>query len=559
MSASRHLLTVVRGCRHGLRVIATSTPLRLGVFGLLALVATWNCLSAANAVNDFRDAHFHSHYESFAVASITRFHQAPLWDPYYCGGMYLLGGLQPRFVSPTLLLSIVFGERRGEAVTAFVMLIVGLEGTFRYARSRGGTSFAALLAAPVFGLLGMFALSNALGWVNFYAFELLPWAALGLRRAMRGQVSGIIVAASSLAWCVGFGGTYAAPMAALWCAFEVIDTVVIRLRNREGRRVGAAVRAAVVVGSLALGLSAFHLWPVMETIRETPRIIGGAPGTTARAMLRMLFVPVGGDHDEGAFFVGAFALPAVALGLWRLRSIAPVIGLATSIWLAAGYAVKPSLFAAMRALPVYETLRCPERFLILAALFASVLAARGITTMEALARLPQVRFRRPPSKSRPALAATLCAIGAIGLMIDVGPLVAQHLLQASARSMIAPPSEALSERSFHQARGNRWELLQYMPMNRGSLSCYEGYPVPQSTKLRGDLGAEEYLQDPGAGTVAETRWSPNEIDLEVALDRPTRLLVNQIFTRAGARAWGRSRATRGSWRWTCLPASTASS
>ncbi len=64
-------------------------------------------------------------------------------------------------------------------------------------------------------------------------------------------------------------------------------------------------------------------------------------------------------------------------------------------------------------------------------------------------------------------------------------------------------------------------------MNRGVLSCWDAYPVPQSPLLRGDLAEEQQLDPPGAGTLSPARWSPNRLDFDVSLTRPARLVVNQ--------------------------------
>src|SRR5580692_3858084 len=159
MSPARHLLRFVGTTYGTARYVARHTPLRMALFASLAMAAAWTLLSTAGSLNEFRDAHVLSHYEVAAREAVTRWHQAPLWDPYYCGGMYMLGTPQARYVSPTFLLTLVFGVTRGEALTAFAMLIVGLEGTYRYTRDRGATRFGALLAAPVFALGGIFATS----------------------------------------------------------------------------------------------------------------------------------------------------------------------------------------------------------------------------------------------------------------------------------------------------------------------------------------------------------------------------------------------------------------
>ena len=64
-------------------------------------------------------------------------------------------------------------------------------------------------------------------------------------------------------------------------------------------------------------------------------------------------------------------------------------------------------------------------------------------------------------------------------------------------------------------------------MSRGSLSCWDAYPIPQSTLLRSDLPAEEYLVEPSAGSVRRTLWSPHRIDLAADLQKPARVRINQ--------------------------------
>jgi hypothetical protein len=543
MPAARHLLNAATAAYRWLRVVSLRAPLRLGVFALLALAATWPLLSTATSLNAFRDAHVLGHYESAAREALLRFHQMPLWDPYYCGGMYLLGTPQARFVSPTFLLTLLFGETRGEALTAFTMTVVGLEGTFRYARSRGARSIGALLAAPLFALSGIFGLAPILGWTNFFSFELLPWVALGTRTAFLGRRKGVVIAAAALGWSVGFGGTYTAPLALIWCAFELLDALTTRepARRPVDWIVPIGVHAGLIA-ILALSLAAIRLWPIAETLSDGRRIIGGTPGNSWARLTGMLLRGLKEKTENGAFFVGALAIPATLLGLARPRAWRIGVIAALSIWLAAGYAVKPSLFAGLRGLPVYSTLRYPERFLILATLAVSVLSAQGVTLVEELAaKADEMRALRIPVAAAPWLAPLLGAT----LVLAVGPLVYLHDRQASKRELVAPPAEVGPPRAFHQARGNRWALAFYEPMDRGSLSCWDAYAIPESPLLRGDLTQEERLADEGAGTVVERFWSPNQIDLDVALVRPTRLAINQNYNEGWRVDYGEIRSDEG--------------
>jgi len=504
------------------RAAAARLPWRLAVFAGLALCASWPLLSTAPALNEFRDAHVLAHYEVAAREAVLRWHQMPLWDPYYCGGMYLLGTPQARFVSPTFLLSLLFGERRAEAITVFAMMVVGLEGAFRYARSRGATGFGAMLAAPLFALSGIFAVSPGLGWIGFFSFQLLPWIALGVRRALARELAGVLVAAGAMAWCIGMGGTYPAPIAAVWCAFEVVEFLAKRARRGRGARVGIGLALVAAAALLAAGLAAARLWPIADTLADAPRVIGGTAGNSLGKELGMLFLGPQDKTENGSFYLGALAAPAVLAGLLRRRSLPVVIAGAFCMWLAAGYDLHPSLFSLLRELPIYSSLRYPERFLVPFALAVAVLAARGIGWAEAV-----VRARRRRAKGRPPrVRQVVLAIAAFTLVVNVGPMVRQHAMHAADRPLGTPPDEDDS-RPFHQSRGNRWGLAYYEPMQRGSLSCWEAYPVPQSPALRGDLQNEEWLDDAGAGTLVERAWSPDRIDLDVDLARPATVLVNQ--------------------------------
>jgi hypothetical protein len=436
--------------------------------------------------------------------------------------MYLLGTPQARFVSPTFLLTLVFGEPRGEALAAFAMMVLGLEGAFRYARSRGATPVASMLAAPVFALSGIFALSPSLGWIGFFGFELLPWIALGVRRSLRGEAAGVAISAVAMAWCVGMGGTYAAPIAALWGAFEGVEFTLTHLRPRRWKRLATGWCFALAAGALAAGLSAVRLWPIVDTLETSERIIGGTPGNQWLILLKMLAFGPANDTQNGSFFVGGLVLPALLASLTRRRSWSLALWGTLCVWLSAGYAVRPTLFGALRELPLYTTLRYPERFLIPFALVVAVLSARGLTLLQA-------RMRRAAARSKPRrrrfLGAWL-ALAGVCLAFDVGPLVTIHALHAQDRKLsIAPDYDA--SRPFHQSRGNRWALAYYEPMQRGSLSCWEAYPVAQSPLLRGDLPSEESVAELGAGTVVERSWTPDRIDLDVDLSRPATVVVNQ--------------------------------
>lgn len=496
---------------------ASLTSVRLALFGVLALAACWHSLSVAGGMNDFRDSHLLDSYEDAGTRSVTHYGQLPLWNPWSCGGQYALGSPQTRVFSPTVVLSSLVGPRRAEPLLLWVFLVLGMEGFFHYARRRTGSALGALGAAPLFGLMGFTALSWAIGWLNFAGFLLLPWLLVGTRRVIEGKLSGVALVGGVFALLLSFGGTYPVPMGALFVTLET-GRALYGLRGLPNMpRLNKALWALGATTLFTLAACAFRLWPLIETMRSSPRVMAGTPGNALEPLVKMLLqLPArSGYSDPGNFYFApvalALALPALAFA--RRRALYPAIMAGLCAWMAAGYSAKPSLFAGLRTLPIFETFRYPERFLVPTSFFLAELAALGLAVL-------LTRTWRSPSKwAWAAVAACAVAVASWGLQLRAFDNLSRWA------QMTAMPAER--EQPFAQARGNRWSQGHLLALNRGSIACGEAWPVPMSAKLRGDLSAEEYLEEPDAGTAKRVEWTPNRVSVDVEATRPTVLLVNQ--------------------------------
>ncbi|MBC7172342.1 MAG: hypothetical protein H5U40_07955, partial [Polyangiaceae bacterium] len=259
----------------GLDRICDLGGVRAAVFAAWAFAWCVPLFPSAGALNEFRDAHVLVQYEEVAVRTVRDHRELPLWDPYYCGGVDLLGSPQTRHAAPTFLLSLLFGARRAGPLVAFAMLMLGMEGFFRYARSRTRGGFGPAIVAPLFAGSGFFASSFFMGWVNFLGFTLMPWVLAGVTRAVRGDRSGIAYIALATSFMIGFGGTYAAPMTAIFATCELARSIVERgPRHRETWN-GAGL--AALGAFLAAAVAAVRLWPIAETLSHSNRIMAGAP------------------------------------------------------------------------------------------------------------------------------------------------------------------------------------------------------------------------------------------------------------------------------------------
>jgi hypothetical protein len=514
-------------------LLLTRTPLRLSLFLLLAWICALPVIAQAAGMNKFHDAQFLSAYERHARWTVLQFGQLPFWDPYSCGGMYGLAAPQTRYTSPLFLFSLTLGVDRASALFAVLWPAFAMEGMFRYARSWGASARAALLCAPLFPLSGFFATAWYVGWVQFLSFCGLPWILVGLRGALRGSRPHAYLCGVSCLLTVGFGGTWTLPMGAPLCAFEVLDALLVsRAELRAVGRVGygslLARRARLVAVGLSLcalwvlSIGALRLWPMLESVQATLRVMGGDPTPEVQDLLaQLLTITKGGDnHDQGAYYVApivllsVFALPAKRAWLLWLAAIAFAA-------LSLGHISEDAPFALLRKLPVYDTMRYPERFLVELAIVLSVLFARALTSWLALAR--RRNGRRGAQR----------ALGAFAVLAGLGVASQAYNVRAVSSDVELEPSPTFHSGAFRQSRGNRWLMSHFAAEGMGSLACGEAYPVPMSRRLRGDLKREEYvIPEPGGavhGEVQRLAWSPNEVSLRVSAERPVRIAINQNY------------------------------
>lgn len=493
--------------------LAERTAVRIAIFAVLALVVVWPMLGHPGAFNEFRDAEVLSLHEQAAVATVRGYGQIPLWDPWYCGGIYGLGEAQSRFASPQFLLSLLFGVERAQPIVVWLLTVLGMEGTYRWLHLRVTDATAALRIAPLFALCGQFAVAWFRGWINFYGFELVPFVLYGITVAARGRTHGIAVAAIAFAVILGFGGTFAAPLIAIAAA---VESVRVLLETPPARRL-RAIGMLFAVASFMLTLAAVRLLPLAEVLAAQPRIMAGTPGHAPSMILYFLVKSINahaGDLEEpGAFYVGAGFLALLALGGSERKSLRTLFIVVLFLWLSAGYARRPALFALLRQLPVFSALRYPERFLWLGILFACEPAAH------ALAKVPRLgegkRWRNGAH-----------IVLSFAVLFSLGTQIKSYWEVDANRDLgVLAPAAAPGE--FRQSRGNRWLAGHYQGLGLGSLSCWETHPVTMSPNLRGDLAAEEYVADPAVGSARRVSWSPNKLVVQATMTGPGRLLVNQ--------------------------------
>ncbi|MBW2262751.1 MAG: hypothetical protein JRG91_12320, partial [Deltaproteobacteria bacterium] len=234
--------------------------------------------------------------------------------------------------------------------------------------------------------------------------------------------------------------------------------------------------------------------------------------------------------------VVALALGVLAVALRDKRVIIPVVGLVLLFDMATGTSDFLNIFPVIKSLPVIGNIRNPYRATVFIALLLSLCAGMGIAGLEhgLLGLVRRLRERRRLSVCLRAAVFCLSSTVAVLLVFDVASYTHGGL-----DGVLGLRSAMTLEQPFRQSVGNRWYAHVWPAAGLGSLSCFEEQAFFQSPRLRADLEQEEYLADHRVGSVERVSWSPHRIELDVALEKPTTLVVNQNHHRGWHASTGR--------------------
>lgn len=118
---------------------------------------------------------FKEPYEAL-LNTIVHFHQLPVWNPYKCGGMPMLGNPQSHFLTPWFLLTLLFGPFIGLRLEIPIYIAIAWSGAYVLARVAGTRPLGALAAAMLFATSSWFYVRVTAGLLAMCGFAYLPWA-----------------------------------------------------------------------------------------------------------------------------------------------------------------------------------------------------------------------------------------------------------------------------------------------------------------------------------------------------------------------------------------------
>jgi len=355
----------------------------------------------------------------------------PLWNPHQFSGTPFVGTFQSAMFYPPNLVHLVLPVAAGiNFEVGLHLLVLGL-GTMAWARGRGLSPPAALIAAVVasFGAtVSLRVLAGALSVLATYA-----WAPLLLRcvdeLARRATLGWTLVAASAATMTLLAGHLPTAFMTALALALYCVPALFSSPRRLRfvGCLAGAAALALLLAGA-QLG-AGFDL--ARESVREGGMSFGFStafsfpPENLLNSVVASLFGDATpnkvryfgrGWYWDDSVFIGAAAFSLALIGACSSR----VPGRKTALVLAGCLVLlalgrhTPLYGALYRAVPGFDLFRAPSKFMFYASLFVALLVGMGAQRL--LAEDPRDGAPDPPLPRR-AFALGLGLLGALLLAI----------------------------------------------------------------------------------------------------------------------------------------------
>jgi len=235
-------------------------------------------------------------YYFFQAASIYRsvveFREIPLWNPWYMGGVPVVGNFQSLFPSPWFVIDLAVGPFMAIKLKIVAHYVIGVLGMYWMSRQLGLSRLASVYASGTFFFSTWLALRVHSGHFTYLSTAYLPYVVGFLVRAQSAAVG------RNAIW----GGAFVALMILQGGVYDIIFTAFVLgplalCWAIQGRTLRPLLVAALI-GAWGVGLGAVKLVPVVMYMRENPRTVA-AGGASLERYKQALTRPDLGDAEKG--------------------------------------------------------------------------------------------------------------------------------------------------------------------------------------------------------------------------------------------------------------------
>ena len=465
----------------------------------------------------------HLFYHAVPRDTILRYHQFPLWNPYYCGGNVMLANPQARFLSPFFLLHLPFGTVIGIKLEIWLHVVIAMFGMFLLSKQMGLTRFSAYLPPLLFALSTPYAMHLTEGHTWFMAFAYMPYVVFFYLKS-RERFLYALAGSAFIALMILEGGTYPTPYTLLFLGFY---SVCLALRRRT---LSPLISLGVMVG-MGFLLSAVKLLPTLSFLHHHPRPTGMNDHLSFSLLPRIFLnrmrsgTPRYGDTrwewHEYSTYMGVVPLMLLTLGvissIRRRRGFPLLITTLLFLLLAFGEFHPLAPWSLLHRLPFFSSMRVPSRFLVVFLFGSALIAGKGFSWVERYLLSGKLGWK---------VGSLIC----LGLLFLIGSDLILVSSKAFFEAFPYPPKHPVRREEFRQIKGSNHAMLEAFLRNEGTIDGYEPVHLPikaipsDDPRYRGEV----FLKD-GEGKVEIAFWSPNRIEIIADITHKGYLCVNQNF------------------------------
>ena len=471
--------------------------------------------------------------------TILRYWQLPLWNPYSNGGNVLLAHTHSSFLSPFFIIIILCGPILGLKLGVILHLLIGMLGMLLLSRDIGISKRSSYLPPLVYMCSSIYFLHLAEGHIEWMAMAFIPWLFLFYLKSLK-EPKHIISCIFILLLMLLGGSVYI-------FSITIIILFVYALMKLLQKKRFIALRNIILIITGAFLLCSIKILPMLEFLNDNPRIIKSSESTQI-SLLPTIFLSKNqalyyqntkwtsperkltykgsdfeyGWHEYGAY-IGFIPLVLIAVGiLFYLRQYWPLfITGVLSLWISLGKGAFYNFWGLIHKLPLYNSLHVPSRFIVMSVFCMSLFSGLGLTKLERLSVRKPYKF-------------LITAI--IGFVFIDLYLINYQVLKDT--FPIKPPAinRYVEFKQRHRdfsllGKKSRSSMYPALLSNSGVINSYDIATVKKGdVKIVGEQGykGEVYLVK-DTGSVIVNSFSPNSVTVDVSLEEPSRLAVNQNY------------------------------
>jgi len=490
-------------------------------------------------------------YAETTRKTVLRYHQIPLWTPYYAGGSALFSTWAQNLSisSPFFVFVLLFGAVYGLKIQATAYFIIGMVGMFLLSKQLNLKRYSSYLPPFIFWLSSFFALHFTIGHYGYWEFCWLPYVFLYYLKCLRSFKIKYLLLSSFFLSLMVIGGI---PYPAL---FTILFLFLYSLLQRKLE----ALRTLFLVLIITCLLGAIKLLPGLELQKEFPRIVDLESQRTEYRIDRP-FLTLWGSllhrrqviSDERTFrgkdllakdikwseqgtYVGIISLLLflIGLGIYSKKYMELIIIGLVFLLLSLGSYSPINLWRPLHSLPIFNNMINPSRFRIMFIFVLALLSGVVLSRVEEIKdKVGSIRIKQWIEK------AILCIV----LLVVVDLIMVNSRIFKNA--FIIPPMKTRDSGEFYQTFSTLeyrkqytnfvvkefYDIYPFILGNKGVINVYDPTPGPQNVLPKTSpfyRGESFFLNNKGSSTI--TYFSPNTVKVRVNTLEDDILVLNQNY------------------------------